>query len=202
MRITVDTIKYLKLIKHGENINSYHQRFFLALSALPISSLIDTYTAPDKNSRNNSLSRTWAKVIVGATTGIIVRFGGYKAAKLLANPKANALESGKTIILKHENRFKNLLYPKEMLGKVYKNEDEFEDILKDYHKALGTWLAVAVMAFSNFLVDAPLTNTLTNFLRKNVFKNDNVYEEKEIQNGFEYLNSKVNPRKALEGEAR
>lgn len=66
VKINIDIDKYRKIIEYGgKKLNAYHNRAFLGISALPLYTAFDCFNSPDKETRNDSLSKTWAKVIVG-----------------------------------------------------------------------------------------------------------------------------------------
>lgn len=189
VKINIDVAKYKTIIKYGgEKLNSYHNRAFLGVTALPLFTLYDCFTSPDKETRNNSLSKTWAKIIVGTTTGIIIRYLGFRFAKRFATPLLERLGSDAVYVKKSERRFGSLFFPKQRLGKHKISLKLQQKWLENFQKALGTYAAISAMLVTNFLVDMPLTMMLTNFLNKNVFKQNpespkiNIFDNQSVQN--------------------
>lgn len=146
--------------KAGEKISSAEQRLILGASALMSQPFIDAHNKNvDEKTRKVSVARTIAKIIAGTTTGFLIRKGCIKAIDAMSKP-----------VGKNVPKWKTLFTPKNI---TKTNTDAF----KQYRNAMGTIVALVVMMFTNFLIDAPLTRFLTNkFVKKQ--------EEKEgVNNG-------------------
>jgi len=184
-KININIAKYRKFIDYGNNLNSYHNRAFLGATALPLFTMFDCFNAPDKETRNNSLAKTWAKVIVGTATGVAVRFAGFRFAKRFASARADRIgEFG--AILVDERKLGSLCFPKSRIKNYKASKEECADYILNYQKAFGTYSAVVAMLFTNFLIDMPLTILLTDFFRQKVFKQPqnkpNIFDTPQIQN--------------------
>lgn len=136
-----------KLIqKAGEKISSAEQRLILGASALMSQPFIDANNKRvDEKTRKVSVARTVAKIIAGTLTGFVIRKGCIKTINAMS--KAKGIGAPKW--------WKTLFTPEG----VVKTEDE---AFKQYRNAMGTIVALVVMMFTNFLIDAPLTKFLTN----------------------------------------
>lgn len=147
------------LDKIGEKISSsYNQRLILGATALATQPFIDLGNKRvDNETRKVSVCRTIAKILVGTATGFLIRYGCIKGIDAFTkSPKelpANA-------------KFKNVRSI--LLPTVKYTAEE----LAQYKNTLGTLMALGVMVFTNFLIDAPLTKLLTNALVKGVDKHE------------------------------
>ncbi len=135
-------------------VSSPQQRLAIGVTALVTQPLIDYCNKNvDEKTRDISVQKTLAKVIVGTTTGYFIRDLCIKLSKAkIFNP----------------NDIKNI--PK--------------DKLRNYHNAMGTFLATIIMTGTNFILDAPLTAFLTNQIAKpyNAIKNHFVKEKQPQKN--------------------
>lgn len=133
----------------GKNLSSAENRLILGASALMTQPFIDASNKDvDSETRRISVCRTVAKIIAGTATGFAIR-------KLCIKTIDSFTKSPS--LLSPDDKFKKL---KTCLSPTLKySPDEFVQ----YKNALGTLLALGVMLFTNFLVDAPLTKLLTNF---------------------------------------
>lgn len=150
---TVKNPKAIKAIEWiGREISSPENRLILGVSALLTQPFIDMHNKTiDDETKKYAVARTIAKIIVGTTTGVLIRKGCIKCIDAFTQLPQN---------IKPDAKFKNLrqlLLPTEKIVK---------DDLKRHKDAYGTLLALAVMVFTNFLVDAPLTALGTNFIVK------------------------------------
>ena len=143
--------KASKLIKDtGEKISSAEQRLILGASALISQPFIDFHNRNvDEKTRKVSVARTVAKIIAGTTTGFLIRKGCIKTIKALSQPANSNLP-----------KYRTFFTPKNI-------KDTTSDAFMQYRNAMGTIVALIVMMFTNFLIDAPLTRYLTNkFIKK------------------------------------
>ena len=135
--------------KTGEKISSAEQRLILGASALMSQPFIDANNKRvDEKTRKVSVARTIAKIIAGTFTGYFIRKGCIKGIK------AHSQVEGKNV-----SKWKSIFTPKNI-------KDNTTDAFLQYRNAMGTVVALVVMMFTNFLIDAPLTKFLTNALVK------------------------------------
>lgn len=140
-----------KLIKKtGEKISSAEQRLILGVTALMTQPLIDANNKRvDEKTRKVSVARTLAKIIAGTFTGYFIRKGCIKGIKAMSNPKSVGMPSWKSFFTPED---------------ITKTDTE---AFNQYRNAMGTVVALVVMMFTNFLIDAPLTKCLTSlFIKK------------------------------------
>lgn len=148
--------------KAGEKISSAEQRLILGASALMSQPFIDAHNKNvDEKTRKVSVARTIAKIIAGTATGFAIRKGCIKAIKAMSHPHGPNVP-----------KWKSFFTPKD-ISKT--NTDAFAQ----YRNAMGTVVALVVMMFTNFLIDAPLTKFLTNKLIK---KEEDKVSANNIQN--------------------
>ncbi len=132
----------------GKNLSSAENRLILGASALMTQPFIDAANKDvDDETRRYSICRTVAKIIAGTFTGYTIR--------KLCIKSIDAFTKLPTEI-KPEMRFKNLRSC--LLPTIKATAEE----LAQYKNTLGTLMALGVMMFTNFLIDAPLTKWLTN----------------------------------------
>ena len=138
--------KFLEHLKYiGKNFSSDKQRLALGVTALASQPFIDANNkSVDEKTRKVSVARTVAKIIAGTFTGFFIRYGCIKAIKNFSQIPGKGIP-----------KYKSIFTPK---GITDNNTDAFEQ----YRNAMGTVIALGVMLFTNFLIDAPLTKFLTN----------------------------------------
>lgn len=129
----------------GREISSAENRLILGATALMTQPFIDAHNRNiDEDTRRVAVCRTIAKIIAGTLTGYAVRKGTIHLIKQASHlPEPNV------------PKWKSFLTPKSVKDV---NTEEF----KQYQNAIGTFTALGVMLFTNFLIDAPLTRFLTN----------------------------------------
>ena len=131
--------------KTGEKISSAEQRLILGASALMSQPFIDANNKRvDEKTRKVSVARTIAKIVAGTFTGYFIRKGCIKGIKALSQVEG-----------KNVSKWKSIFTPKNI-------KDNTTDAFLQYRNAMGTVVALVVMMFTNFLIDAPLTKFLTN----------------------------------------
>lgn len=135
--------KFIKIA--GKEISSAENRLILGVTALMSQPFIDFHNRDiDNETRKVAVCRTVAKIIAGTLTGFAVRKGTISLIKACSNKPAPNL-----------TKWKSFFTPKD----VTKVDTE---AFKQYQNALGTFVSLGVMMFTNFLIDAPLTKYLTN----------------------------------------
>ncbi len=140
---TINTIDWI-----GKKLSSAENRLILGASALLSQPFIDASNKDvDKETRRYSICRTIAKIIAGTVTGYSIRKLCIKSIDAFTKLPSE---------VKPDAKFKNLR--QFLLPTIKCTADE----LSQYKNALGTLLALGVMVFTNFLIDAPLTKYLTN----------------------------------------
>ena len=138
--------KAIKTVKDiGEKVSSAENRLILGASALMSQPFIDYHNKNvDEKTRRVSVARTIAKIIAGTTTGFIIRKGCIKGINVLSEiPGPNI------------SKIRSFFTPKDI-------KNNKTDAFTQYRNAMGTIVALVVMMFTNFLIDAPLTKYLTN----------------------------------------
>ena len=114
--------------------------------ALVTQPAIDYYNhRVDEETREVSRNRTIAKILAGTTVGICVRELCYRLVNSSTKPDKLT-------------KFSQKLLPKKYVKDLLDNPTH----LKNYRNALSTIVALCVMTFTNFLLDAPLTVYMTN----------------------------------------
>lgn len=140
-----DAINYI-----GKNFSSDKQRVALGVTALMTQPFIDANNKKiDDETRRASVAKTIAKIIAGTATGFLIRYGCIKGIKALSQIPAKNVPKWKTIFT-----------PQGIT-------DNTTEAFQQYRNAMGTVLALGIMVFTNFLIDAPLTKLMTNaFIKK------------------------------------
>lgn len=145
----------------GKNISTPENRLIIGVSALVSQPFIDLYNKDvDEKTRRVSCARTIGKTVAGIITGVAVRYAGVKLAKnfsLIGEVGTKIGNKGKEI-----TKSKKFFTPSEAKAEDYD--------YKQYQNAIGTGLAIIGLLFTNFLIDMPLTNFLTNILVKKIDK--------------------------------
>lgn len=139
-------------------------RLIMGVTAITTQPAIDYYNhRVDEETRTVSRNRTLAKIIACTSVGVLVRGSCYR----LVNKMTNVM--GKT-------KFNKSLLPKEYLNTLKGNAEK----LTKYKSALSTIIALGVMTFTNFVLDAPLTVYFTNKFNEKSAKKK---QRKEALNG-------------------
>lgn len=169
--INITSKKCNKFIKWCEKtISSPEQRLILGITAMMTQPFIDYYNKDvDENTRKSSTEKTIAKIIVGTFTGVAIRDLTIKLAKKFTNVD-KVTENGVTYFKKAN---KNSFFTPKNITNYSKDAND------KYTKAMGTFLATFIMLFTNFIIDAPLTNLLFNKIHDIGAKKN---KEKEIKN--------------------
>ena len=148
-----------KTFKDGENN-------VMGASAILTQPVIDYYNhRVDDETRTVSRNRTIAKIVAGTFVGAIVR--GFVHKGVIKMTDINGL-----------TKKSQLLLPKKYINKMKENPV----FLKNYQSTISTSLAILIMSLAtNFLLDAPLTMHITNYLnsKSKVCRKD----KEEVANG-------------------
>lgn len=132
----------------GKNISSPENRLILGVSALMSQPFIDAANKNvDDETRRYSVGRTVAKIVAGTTTGVLIRKGCISAIDAFTKSASE---------ITPDMKFKKLRSA--FLPTISHTANE----LGQYKNTIGSLLALGVMLFTNFLIDAPLTKFLTN----------------------------------------
>lgn len=145
----LDPAKYNRM---GKALASPHyNRLALGLGAICTQPAIDRFNPRvDENTAKASSYRTIGKILACTTVGFCVRGGCYKLTEKFAHASQ---EEGSTV-----------LTPKAILRET--NPELRKNMLKLHKNAFSTFFALGVMVFTNFLLDAPLTTLISNYLIK------------------------------------
>lgn len=132
----------------GKNISSPENRLILGATALMTQPFIDASNKNiDSETKRFSVCRTIAKIFVGTATGYFIRKGCIKTIDAFTKLPSE---------IEPHMRFKKLRSI--LLPTIKYTADE----LSQYKNTLGSLMALGVMVFTNFLIDAPGTKWLTN----------------------------------------
>lgn len=167
-----DEGKVLKFIKWLDNdFNSAWQRLVSGVTALITQPFFDLNNKRvDQDTRKTSAARTIGKIIAGTVTGVTIREICIRATKYFTqnpNTEQHLIDIGKKTEAQKIINFSGLQQC--LLSKAGKEADYFA--IKKYRGAIGTYAAIIVMVATNFLIDAPLTNSLANYFNKQFNKN-------------------------------
>ena len=155
-KLTVEMRESAKKLEKWEHIDSVvsrpaENRGIMGATALLTQPAIDASNHKvDKETRRVSVNRTIAKIIAGTGVGMfVVRGPIYKGILSMTNIKGNS-------------KFSKALLPKKYLKELNDNPK----FLKNYRSALAMAIALLAMCVTNFVLDAPLTAMLTNYLNE------------------------------------
>lgn len=133
----------------GEHISTPENRVIIGATALLSQPFFDYYNKDvDEKTRKISCARTIGKIVAGTLTGYAIRAGFVKLVKNYSELTGN--ESG---------RFKKLFTPS------IANKD-MPFAYKQYRNAMGMLFAIAGLTIAGFVIDAPMTNVITNAITK------------------------------------
>ena len=137
-------------------------RGIMGVTALVTQPLIDFYNhRVDEETRYVSRNRTIAKALAGMGVGMAVRGSCFSLVKNMTD-------------LEGKGKYSKALIPEEWISKFLKNEK----MLKNYRNALSTGIAICVMLFTNFLLDAPLATLFTNKFNEKYYAKKALEEKK------------------------
>ena len=156
------------LIWVANNFSSPHQRAILGVTALCTQPFIDLHNRHiKKEDKPITVAKTISKIIVGTIAGVTLRHYAIKAADKFTQ----TVKTGKySQCLLHKGLIE------ELKKTINKTNEYLLNSVRNYKEGLGTFLGVATGAFTNFLIDAPLTKYLTNFIHDNCFKKEDANE--------------------------
>ncbi len=151
--------KYGKIMSRPDS-----NRLIMGIPAIVIQPVIDYYNhRVDKETRVVSRNRILAKGVACTSVGVLVRGTVYQVLNKLTD--VNGTKKSSTALL-----------PKKYID-IFKNNPKK---LTNYKSALSTIIALMVMTFTNFALDAPLTTYFTNRLNE---KSAKKMKEKEVLYG-------------------
>ena len=153
-------------VKNNDLIsNPAINRSIMGVTAMMFQPAIDlSNKRVDEDTREISKNKTIAKILAGTTVGIVVRELCYKLCQKMTDVSGN-------------KSYSKALLPKKYLKELSENHV----YLNNYRSAISTCVAMIVMLFTNFLIDAPLTTLLTNKLNEKTRANK--IKQKEVNNG-------------------
>lgn len=175
--------KFFKML--DDDFNSAWQRFVSGATAILTQPFFDRNNKNvDEDTRITSTARTISKIVVGTATGVGIRalcikvIGNFtKNNATEAELARKAAEKGK--IHNIQKTFKNreqCLLSKEAKNATYRQ-------IKKYRGAIGTFVALGIMLFTNFLIDAPLTMKLTNIIAPKMKQKFGKPNQKSLEGG-------------------
>ena len=149
------------LKKVNKNVSSPEQRLIMGVTALASQPYIDLGNKRvNEETRLMSFSRTLSKILVGTTVGVLVRKGCIKVVNRYTKMKVF-------------DSVNEIAKPAKAAAKSFLSPEYVRRYTADYHKnyinALGTVSGILVSLFTNFIIDAPLTQILTNKLYSKVY---------------------------------
>ena len=160
------------VLKKVSGFSSVQQKLALGTCAFLIQPVIDLNNKDiDKNTRELSAVRSASKAVIGTATGIVIRSYCIKFAE---KAMAKKDEAGKVL---RDTLGKVEIDPKKVV-KIFGKMDE--KAVQNVPPVLGTFMALGIMMFTNFLIDAPLTNFAMNKISK--FMGEKKAEQ-EVKNG-------------------
>lgn len=140
----------------GKNISTPQNRIIVGVTALMSQPFIDLYNKKvDEKTRKASCARTIGKNIAGMITGFSVRAGFIKLTQKYSELGDVGNKKMKKFFTP-SNANPNMPYA-----------------YKQYQNAMGMLLAIVGLLFTGFLIDAPLTNVITNAITKKMGGSDN-----------------------------
>ena len=162
-----DTSKLRDILQKadGELSKPLENRLIMGGTALLTQPFIDYHNHKvDEETRTIARNRTIAKIIAGTAVGALVRGASYKIVEQMTKVGASGKYSQK-------------LLPKKFIPEFTK----VAKFLNNYKSALSTLIALAVMLFTNFLLDAPMTKWLTNKFNSKDKKLKSIQQAKQLQ---------------------
>lgn len=172
------------------HISSPEQRAAIGVTGLFLQPTID-YLNPDidDDTRDISVIKTISKVIIGALSGVVIRALFIALSKKYTNVAK----------VKHPfGMYKKAPDSSFLLPNEKSCQTLSETQLDKYRKAMGTLIATLVMTITNFVIDAPLTNLLTNFLRDS-YDTYQINQEELKKKTQEFMSSKQSNKKIAGG---
>lgn len=156
-----------KFLTKAADFTSVHQRLALGLTALAIQPTIDLRNKDvDEDTRKVSAVRSAAKALIGTTTGIIVR-----ATTIMLSASIFAKRDGAGKIIKelkaNGKKGSYVIDPQKVKRICAQGFEKLDaDAIKRIPSVVGTIAALGIMIFSNFIIDAPLTNLAMDKINK------------------------------------
>ena len=159
MSLTVQSPYVYKLLDYvNKNVSSDTQRLVLGGTAILTQPIIDLKNKKvDDDTRWTSAMKTIAKIVVGTAVGIAVRHYAIKWVR--KSPRFWRQPGDKAAVCEYpgEKFFNNIDFSNKKAREI-----------NNYANTVGTIIGTIACLFTNFAVDAPLTNLFTNYLKKNV----------------------------------
>ena len=153
-------------IEKAGKYSSPESRLILGATAIATQPWIDFSNKDvDKETRKVSCARTIAKIIAGTFTGYYIRKWCIKSIDALTRTPEELDK-----LKQKPTELNRALIPTSLSRKEFA---EAERLMKKHRGAIGTCLALLVMLFTNFLIDAPLTKVLTNVFVDKFNKSEN-----------------------------
>lgn len=147
----------------AQNFSSPQQRAIMGITALCSQPFIDLHNKHiKKEDKSIVVSKTIAKIIVGTCIGVCLRHYAIKAVRNFTKTT-------------NMGKYSQCLLPKNVLAQLRVDpKSVLSTHLENYRNGLGTFIGTMGGLFTNFLIDAPLTKMLTNFINEKVFNKEKV----------------------------
>ena len=152
--ISISNKKVLrKLNKIGDVLGQpMPNRLIMGATAIVTQPFIDRYNKRvDDDTAKASCNRTIGKILAGTLVGCIVRGAVFKLVGKTTN----------TDIKNH--RWDNLLTPRNI---IRINPQFLKNRMRNYKTVYATIMSLLIMLITNFAIDMPLTNLISNFLNR------------------------------------
>ena len=153
--VTVAKNKVINSVEYiGRKWTSPQQRVIMGATAIITQPFIDAHNKKvNEDTRRASVAKTIAKIIVGTATGFAVRYLCIKGIKY-SSKTINELPKD----IKPFSKKLQTFFTPENVNVANK------DAIEQYRNAMGTFVSLGIMLFTNFMVDAPGTKKLTNVI--------------------------------------
>lgn len=169
---TINSDKVKNAFQKMGNFSTPQNRLFMGASALALQPMIDWNNKDvDEKTRQVSVARTIAKIGIGTVTGIVVR---QQCINLMKKFTYTLNDIEKLPKEKEAPKLAKLFIPNHISEELFQKA---ERLMKKHRNALGSIMALGVMLFTNFLVDAPLTRIFTNGLIDEFKQNNMQYSD-------------------------
>ena len=155
----------------NKQISSPEQRLILGVTALATQPYIEGHNKRvDRKTKKVAIARTVSKIIAGTLVGVCVRKASIKAISKYSDYTTKNISDALT--KQGEKIVEGLKADKNSLFTPSKMENCTLQKIANYRNAIGTYLGLVISLFTNLLIDAPLTNILSNYFSKQINEAD------------------------------
>ena len=153
----------------GEDCTSAVQKGITGATGLLTQPFIDLNNKDvDEKTRKTSCAKTISRLIVGTATGVVIRDLCIRGISAFTKTKAVVEDELKHAAKKSGKKLQDIgknieikPWQQWLLPESMKNSKKVAEI-KIYRGSIGTFAALGIMLFTNFLIDAPWTSWCTN----------------------------------------